>query len=42
MTEEDPKTNSEALADLYEAAALKTAEPIKFDTDETADSETEN
>ncbi|MFG1298874.1 hypothetical protein V5F49_03670 [Xanthobacter sp. V3C-3] len=32
----------DALADLYEAAARKTAEPIKFDTDETADSETEN
>lgn len=42
MTEEYPKTNSEALADLYEAAARKTAEPIKFEDAETTDDTKKN
>lgn len=42
MTEDELKTRNDALADLYEAAALKTAEPIVFDADERADNAQKN
>lgn len=40
MNDNDLKSNLEALAALYKAAARRTAEPIVFDDAEHADSDT--